>query len=107
MLGRTPPDGMARGKEEFVADWHIGRNVKISRKHAMISWSARKNRWRVRRVSRNGIKVDEKGYDGAKLQSRSRIDIKGAPPLYFVLPKQQKQDPVCDSEETPDDSTTQ
>ncbi len=97
ILGRAPPFNAAPDAANvFAADVFVGRNQRIGKRHAMIYWSTRANGWRIKSICKNSIRVNNKVYEGSadgssgkscRLTSRACIEIKGAQPLYFILPR--------------------
>ncbi|EKX47554.1 hypothetical protein GUITHDRAFT_152026 [Guillardia theta CCMP2712] len=93
-LGRSPPQGQ-EGAGAFRANFHIGQKMKISKMHASLYWNSDDEKFYIKSICKNAVKVDGVIYPGspdgnsgkpAPLQRQSKIEIADGVPIYFLLP---------------------
>eukprot|EP00960_Hanusia_phi_P024308 716424-Hanusia_phi.AAC.1 len=56
-LSRSPPPGQENANA-FRADFHIGQKMKISKMHAILYWNADQEKFYIKSICKNAVKVD-------------------------------------------------
>mmetsp|Transcript_39599 Transcript_39599/g.61771 ORF Transcript_39599/g.61771 Transcript_39599/m.61771 type:complete len:135 (-) Transcript_39599:4570-4974(-) len=63
VLGRSP--GPGNNPQLFNADFHIGNRMKISKRHATIYWTPKQEKFEIKSICKNAVRVNGSLYPGS------------------------------------------